>query len=392
MRCDIAETGVRDRRDIAFERHIEITRPFGIEIGAHALDQAPIFRRSRRRWRRSNLFLGEDRLDLRVCSIVFERCRQNSGSFFRRDLGGKIHIAKWGVAHDCRFGQIKRLGEHWAHALRHQFDIGAFSRRQPLSRVTLGQVMPAMVCGEHHDIRDLALVERGKHPAQGCIKCGHLGAGFRPGRSKGVADIVSRRKADSEDIGRCAFTHFLLAKCCQCQVHGQRIKFTRSTEGARVTSLALLERSHRCIPANADSARVAGAHGRKLGWSRFIDGRLGAAVDERSALGNCGFAARIASEGFAIPPHGERGVVPTHHHCAAIFARNRNNLRRRVHRAHAIAQSRHFQQLWRNGVIAAVAPLDAGVFRTINPIIGLAILAGARAGRIEPAIGDDPGA
>ena len=181
-----------------------------------------------------------------------------------------------------------------------------------------------MVGSQNRDIIDLCFVERREQPAEIGVQRRNLCTAFRACGAESVADIVGSRQADRQHIGSAAFAQLPFGKRGKRKICGQRVKFASGAESAGITSLSWLQCADRCVTANRHGTRMCSAHLRKLNRGRLCNGGLCPSIDRGCRSGKR--VAFITAKRLAIPPDGQVGIVPAHHHRAAILARNGDDL------------------------------------------------------------------
>src|SRR2546423_1330535 len=81
---------------------------------------------------------------------------------------------------------------------RREGGIGAGGLAVPLLVDPIGQIVAAMIGGQHHDIVDIVAVQAGEEFAEDAIEGEHLNAHLAAAGAEAVADIIGGRKADGE--------------------------------------------------------------------------------------------------------------------------------------------------------------------------------------------------
>ena len=340
--------------------------------------------------RADQFVLREDGLDLRMGQIGAPGRVQHALAIRGRNFRRHIDIVGEIAADQRRPAQAELFAQSFAHIVRQQCQVHAFGGNATLA-VALRDIHAAMIGRERKDIRQLALVQFIEQTAERAIEGELLRAHLRAFRSVVVTGVVGACEADGQQIRRVALTELQRIECGQRGIEGERIQLRRPTPAPRVGF-------HFAQRADAQLVR----HGLRLGARRALRRQLyfhtffvRSQVRRIDLLldrsGNARTLIGIGDETGIAPPQREIRLVTAQHHRRAILARYRNDARVRIHILHAIAQRRHFQQIWRNHLRAHIAACGPRLLGTVDGVALLAV-AHPRQRRILPIVRDDAAA
>ena len=140
--------------------------------------------------------------DLRMGAIGGDRLGEHPPAGPRGQIAVDIDVAERAVAEQDRALQAQPPAERQAHRRRLQRGIDAGRLAAGLLADPLGQVVAAMIGGQHHHIVDIVAVELPEELAERAVERHHLDAHLAAAGAERVSDIIGRRQADGEQVGR----------------------------------------------------------------------------------------------------------------------------------------------------------------------------------------------